>query len=126
MNVVGTPNAASAFSHESSSRDRSTRYWIVSCRTFRPSPCEKIVVSAWISGSSAPRCGVYVVWPMPTASCCRLGEQCGARLGVEHAALGIGQVGHREEDVAVREEQVLELYLRFAAGRVDHRDAGTS
>jgi len=42
---------------------------MVSCRTLGPSPCEKIATSAWISGSSVPRGGVYVAWPMPTASC---------------------------------------------------------
>ena len=128
MNVVGTSIAASACSQESSSCDRSTRYWIVSCRTLRPSPCEKIATSAWISGSSAPRGGEYVAWPMPTASCSGVacGERGGARLRVEHDALRLGQVRHRQEDVGVREEEVLEVHPRFAAGGVDHRDAGAT
>ena len=40
--------------------------------------------------------------------------------------LGLRQVRHRQEDVGVRDEEVLEVHPRVALGRVDHRDAGTT
>ena len=52
-----------------------------------------------------------------------VGEQGGAGRGVEHEALGLGQVRQRQEDVAVRDEEVLEVHARCAAGGVDHRNA---
>ena len=67
---------------------------------------------------------------LPHAHCellgCRVREQVRAGGRVEHQALGLGEVRQRQEDVAVREEQVLEGHARLAAGRVDHRHARTA
>src|SRR6516165_9927843 len=67
ISVTGNGALASAVSHVCSSFDRSTRYWIPSCRTLMPSWYAKVAARASTSGSPAWRGGVNTVAPRPSA-----------------------------------------------------------